>query len=51
MVGVEGVRHQTKFVKLRGISGGCVVLRGDIVMLCASLSGLPELSLVEFERV
>ena len=45
------MRQWSKFVILRGIREDCVVLSGGVVMLCASLSGLPELSLVEFERV
>jgi len=45
------VRQRSKFVKFRGISGDCVALSGGVVILCASLSDLPELNLVEIERV
>ncbi len=44
------MRHRYKFVKLRGISGGCVVLSDSVFMVCVSFSYLPELSLVELER-
>ena len=45
------MRQQAKFVELRGVSGGCVVLIGSVVMVCASLYGLPELGLVVFESL